>query len=57
MPSSTQEIGRRSKGDPITKRFTAKFACPLAPWSNFQLLECSEASGLEIRRRECLLSQ
>lgn len=49
MPSSTQEIGRRSKADPITKRFTAKFACPPAPWSNFQLLECSEASGLKIR--------
>lgn len=39
----------RSKGDPITKRFTAKFPCPPAPWSNFQLLECSEASGLKIR--------
>lgn len=49
MPSSTQEIGHRSKGDPITKRFTAKFPCPPAPWSNFQLLERSEASGLKIR--------
>lgn len=42
VPHKTQT---QSKGDPITKRFTAKFPLPAAPWSSFQLLECLEAPG------------